>query len=101
MSKFTMGPDTYPRFRFTYTDSSSTPTKYTITYYRNFDTSDNTTKSGGTVASGNYYILEDCTWTRQGYSFNGWVASRSSSSIYDPGTSVKASSNQTWYATWV
>ena len=100
MSQFTMGSNTYPQFRFTYTDSSSTPTNYTITYYRNFSTSDNTTESGGTVASGTYYILEDCHWTRQGYSFNGWVASRSSSSIYDPGASVKASSNQTWYATW-
>ena len=100
MSEFTMGPNTYPRFRFTYTDSSSTPTNYTITYYRNFSTSDNTKQSGGTVASGKYYVLDDCHWTRQGYSFNGWVASRSSSVIYDPGSSVKASSNQTWYATW-
>lgn len=101
MSEFTMGPNTYPRFKFTYTDSSSTPTNYTITYYRNFDTSDNTTKSGGTVASGTYYVLDDCHWTRQGYSFNGWVASRSSSVIYNPGAEVRASSNQTWYATWV
>lgn len=103
LTEFDMGnkQTRYPRFRFTYTDSSSTPTNYTITYYRNFSTSDNTTESGGTVASGTYYILEDCHWTRQGYSFNGWVASRSSSSIYDPGASVKASSNQTWYATWV
>lgn len=101
MSKFTMGPNTYPLFRFTYTDSSSTPTNYTITYYRNFDTSDNTTKSGGTVASGDYYILNDCYWTREGYSFNGWVASPSSSEIYDPGSSVQAFNNQTWYATWV
>ena len=100
MSQFTMGPSTYPKFRFTYTDSSSTPTNYTITYYRNFSTSDNTTKSGGTVASGDRYILEDCTWTRPGYSFNGWVASRSSSVIYDPGSSVQASKNQTWYAVW-
>lgn len=83
------------------TYGGTTPTNYTITYYRNFSTSDNTKESGGTVASGTYYILEDCPWTRQGYSFNGWVASRSSSTIYDPGASVKASSNQTWYATWV
>ena len=101
MSQFTMGPNTYPRFRFTYTDSSSTPTNYTITYYRNFSTSDNTTKRGGTVASGDYYILEDCDWPRQGYSFNGWVASRSSSVIYNPGAEVQAFKNQTWYATWV
>ena len=101
MSQFTMGPNTYPRFRFTYTDSSSTPTNYTITYYRNFSTSDNTTKSGDTVASGTYYVLDDCHWTRQGYSFNGWVASRSSSVIYNPGAEVQAFKNQTWYATWV
>ena len=82
------------------TYGGTTPTNYTITYYRNFSTSDDTTKSGGTVASGTYYVLDDCHWTRQGYSFNGWVASRSSSVIYDPGSSVKASSNQTWYATW-
>lgn len=103
LTEFDMGKKQtkYPRFKFTYTDSSSTPTNYTITYYRNFDTSDNTTKSGGTVASGTYYILDDCHWTRQGYSFNGWVASRSSSVIYNPGAEVQASSNQTWYATWI
>lgn len=83
------------------TYGGTTPTKYTITYYRNFSTSDNTTKSGGTVASGNYYVLDDCHWTRQGYSFNGWVASRSSSVIYNPGAEVQAFKNQTWYATWV
>ena len=82
------------------TYGGTTPTNYTITYYRNFSTSDNTTKSGGTVASGTYYVLDDCHWTRQGYSFNGWVASRSSSVIYDPGSSVQAFNNQTWYATW-
>lgn len=100
MSQFTMGPNTYPQFRFTYTDSSSTPTNYSITYYRNFSTSDNTTKSGGTVASGKYYDLMACPWTRSGYSFNGWAASRSASSGHGAGTSVKASSNQIWYATW-
>ena len=83
------------------TYGGTTPTNYTITYYRNFYTSDNTTKSGGTVASGNYYILNDCDWTRQGYSFNGWVASRSSSVIYNPGAEVQAFKNQTWYATWI
>lgn len=83
------------------TYGGTTPTNYTITYYRNFSTSDNTTKSGGTVASGNYYVLNDCYWTREGYSFNGWVASPSSSEIYDPGSSVQAFNNQTWYATWV
>ena len=83
------------------TYGGTTPTNYTITYYRNFSTSDNTTKSGGTVASGNYYVLDDCHWTRQGYSFNGWVASRSSSVIYNPGAEVQAFKNQTWYATWV
>lgn len=81
--------------------TQTTPTNYTITYYRNFSTSDSTTKSGGTVASGNYYVLDDCHWTRQGYSFNGWVASRSSSVIYNPGAEVQAFKNQTWYATWV
>ena len=103
MSEFTMDPYNYPLFRFTYTDSSSTPTptNYTITYYRNFSTSDNTKESGGTVASGKYYVLDDCHWTRQGYSFNGWVASRSSSVIYNPGAEVQAFKNQTWYATWV
>lgn len=101
MSEFTMGATTYPRFRFTYTDSSSTPTNYTITYYRNFSTSDNTTKSGGTVASGKYYDLMACPWTRFGYSFNGWAASRSASSGHGAGTSVQAFNNQTWYATWV
>ena len=100
LTECTMQPTTYPQFKFTYTDSSSTPTNYTITYYRNFSTSDNTTKSGGTVASGNYYVLDDCHWTRQGYSFNGWVASRSSSVIYNPGAEVQAFKNQTWYATW-
>ena len=83
------------------TYGGTTPTNYTITYYRNFSTSDNTTKSGGTVASGNYYVLDDCHWTRQGYSFNGWVASRSSSVTYNPGAEVQAFKNQTWYATWV
>ena len=83
------------------TYGGTTPTNYTITYYRNFSTSDSTTKSGGTVASGNYYVLDDCHWTRQGYSFNGWVASRSSSVIYNPGAEVQAFKNQTWYATWV
>ena len=83
------------------TYGGTTPTNYTITYYRNFSTSDNTTKSGGTVASGTYYVLDDCHWTRQGYSFNGWVASRSSSVIYNPGAEVQAFKNQTWYATWV
>ena len=83
------------------TYGGTTPTNYTITYYRNFSTSDNTKESGGTVASGTYYVLDDCHWTRQGYSFNGWVASRSSSSIYNPGAEVKATKNQTWYATWV
>ena len=103
MSEFTMGPNTYPRFRFTYTDSSSTPTptNYTITYYRNFSTSDNTTKSGGTVASGKYYELIACPWTRSGYSFNGWATSRSASSGHGANTSVQAFKNQTWYATWV
>ena len=101
LTEFTMDPYNYPLFRFTYTDSSSTPTNYTITYHRNFSTSDNTTKSGGTVASGDYYILDDCHWTRQGYSFNGWVASPSSSVIYNPGAEVQAFKNQTWYATWV
>lgn len=103
MSEFTMDPYNYPLFRFTYTDSSSTPTptNYTITYYRNFFTSDNTTKNGGTVARGDYYVLDDCHWTRQGYSFNGWVASPSSSVIYNPGAEVQAFKNQTWYATWV
>ena len=103
LTEFDMGDKQtkYPRFKFTYTDSSSTPTNYTITYYRNFSTSDNTKESGGTVASGTYYVLDDCHWTRQGYSFNGWVASRSSSEIYDPGSSVQAFKNQTWYATWV
>lgn len=81
--------------------TQTTPTNYTITYYRNFFTSDNTKESGGTVASGKYYVLDDCHWTRQGYSFNGWVASRSSSVIYNPGAEVQAFKNQTWYATWV
>ena len=80
--------------------TQTTPTNYTITYYRNFSTNDNTTKSGGTVASGAYYVLDDCHWTRQGYSFNGWVASPSSSVIYNPGAEVQAFKNQTWYATW-
>lgn len=101
LTEFTMDPYNYPLFRFTYTDSSSTPTNYTITYYRNSSTSDNTTKSGGTVASGDYYVLDDCHWTLQGYSFNGWVASPSSSVIYNPGAEVQAFKNQTWYATWV
>lgn len=83
------------------TYGGTTPTNYTITYYRNFSTSDNTKESGGTVASGTYYVLKDCDWTRQGYSFNGWVASRSSSVIYNPGAEVQALKNQTWYATWV
>lgn len=83
------------------TYGGTTPTNYSITYYRNFSTSDNTTESGGTVASGTYYILDDCYWTREGYSFNGWVASRSSSVIYNPGAEVQAFKNQTWYATWV
>lgn len=100
LTEFTMDPYNYPLFRFTYTDSSSTPTNYTITYYRNFSTSDNTTEDGGTVASGKYYDLMACPWTRSGYSFNGWAASRSASSGHGAGTSVKASSNQIWYATW-
>ena len=102
LTECTMQPTTYPQFKFTYTDSSSTPTptNYTITYFRNFFTSDNTKQSGGTVASGDYYVLDDCHWTRQGYSFNGWVASRSSSVIYNPGAEVQAFKNQTWYATW-
>lgn len=101
LTEFDMGKKSnYPQFRFTYTDSSSTPTNYTITYYRNFSTSDNTTQSGGTVASGKYYDLMACPWTRSGYSFNGWATSRSASSGHGAGTSVKASSNQIWYATW-
>ena len=100
LTECSMEPTTYPRFKFTYTDSSSTPTNYTITYYRNFSTSDNTKQSGGTVASGKYYDLMACPWTRSGYSFNGWATSRSASSGHGANTSVKASSNQIWYATW-
>lgn len=83
------------------TYGSTTPTNYHITYYRNFSTSDSTTYNGGTVASGTYYPLIDCPWSRSGYSFNGWATSRSASSGHDAGTSVMASSNQIWYATWI
>lgn len=101
MSEFTMGASTYPKFRFTYTDSSTTT--YTITYYRNSTTSDTTTTSGGTVTSGTSYTLASCPWTRSGYSFNGWSTSRSASSGSAAGSTVAASTvnkNQVWYATW-
>lgn len=95
MSEFTMGPNTYPRFKFTYTDSSSTPTNYTITYNPNGAPGSSVSVS---VASGSKYTLRSCPWTRSGYTFKGWSASPTGTT---PASSPQTcTGNKTWYAIW-
>lgn len=96
MSEFTMGATTYPRFKFTYTDSSSTPTNYTITYNPNGAPGSSVSVS---VASGSKYTLRSCPWTRSGYTFKGWSASPTGTT---PASSPQTcTGNKTWYAIWV
>ena len=95
MSEFTMGATTYPRFKFTYTDSSSTPTNYTITYNPNGAPGSSVSVS---VASGSKYTLRSCPWTRSGYTFKGWSASPTGTT---PASSPQTcTGNKTWYAIW-
>lgn len=95
MSEFTMGT-TYPRFRFTYTNSSPTPTYYTITYNPNGASGSSVSDS---VASGSTYTLRStCPWSRSGYTFKGWNAS--STGTTPANSSQTCTGNKIWYAIW-
>lgn len=97
LTEFDMGnkQPTYPLFKFTYTDSSSTPTNYTITYNPNGAPGSSVSVS---VASGSNYTLRSCPWTRPGYTFKGWNASPTGTT---PASSPQTcTGNKTWYAIW-
>lgn len=110
MSKFTMDPNTYPLFRFTYTDSSSTPSvsNKTISFFPIYQLTSGNSPGYVTAFSNKstftFPTASDLGWTRSGYTLANWNTTQSSTGTnYSPGStySIAYSDLQSsYYARW-
>lgn len=109
MSQFTMGASTYPKFRFTYTDSSApSVSNKTISFYPIYPLTSGS--SPGTVtASSNkstftFPTASSLGWTRSGYTLANWNTTQSSTGTnYSPGSTYAIAYSDlrsSYYARW-
>lgn len=110
MSSFTMGASTYPKFRFTYTDSSaSSVSNKTISFYPIYSLT-----SGGSPGKVTAYsnkstftfpTASDLGWTRSGYTLSKWNTTQNSTGTnYSPGSTYSiayGNLQDSYYARWV
>lgn len=109
MSKFTMGASTYPKFRFTYTDSSApSVSNKTISFYPIYSLTSGSSPGKVTAYSNKstftFPTASSLGWTRSGYTLKYWNTNRQlSGTNYSPGSSYQiaySTLQDSYYAVW-
>lgn len=109
MSEFTMGASTYPKFRFTYTDSSiPSVSSKTVSFYPMCQLTSGIAPGEVTAYSNEstftFPTVSSLGWTRSGYTLINWNTTQSSTGTnYSPGTAYNiaySSLQDSYYARW-
>lgn len=109
MSEFTMGPNTYPKFRFTYTDSSTpSVSNKTISFFPIYQLTSGSSPGYVTAFSNKstfrFPTASDLGWTRSGYTLANWNTTQSSTGTnYSPGSTYAITYSDlqsSYYARW-
>lgn len=109
MSEFTMGPNTYPKFRFTYTDSSTpSVSNKTILFFPIYPLTSGSSPGRVTVSSNKstftFPTASSLGWTRSGYTLANWNTTQSSTGTnYSPGSTYAITYSDlqsSYYARW-
>ncbi len=82
-----------------YTTSCTAPTEVTVTFHANYEGADPATATQ-TIPYNTATALTANSFSRTGYSFQGWATSPSGSKEYDNGASLTLTSNTHLYAVW-
>ncbi len=80
-----------------YTTSCTVPTEVTVTFEANGGSG---TMSAQTIDYNTATALNANTFTREGYTFQGWATSASGAKVYNDGASVTLKKNTILYAVW-
>lgn len=75
--------------------------RVTITFDKNGEDVQGKVPAALTVGNGLYFVFPECTLTREGYVFNGWGTSATSSSGSQPGQRTSTTKDRTYYAVWM
>lgn len=109
MSSFTMGASTYPKFRFTYTDSSaSSVSNKTISFFPIYSLTSGSSPGTVTAYSNKttftFPTASGLRWTRSGHTLLKWNTTRNSTGTnYSPGSTYAIAYNDlqsSYYARW-
>lgn len=109
MSEFTMGPNTYPKFRFTYTDSSTpSVSNKTISFFPIYPLTSGSSPGRVTASSNKstftFPTASSLGWTRSGYTLANWNTTQSSTGTnYSPGSTYAIAYSDlqsSYYARW-
>lgn len=109
MSSFTMGASTYPKFKFTYTDSSaSSVSSKTVSFYPIYSLTSGSSPGKVTAysdkSSFTFPTASDLGWTRSGYTLSAWNTTQSSTGTnYSPGSTYSityGNLQNSYYARW-
>lgn len=95
MLTVTCGSTTYAN----YTTSCTAPTEVTVTFNANYEGADPATATQ-TIPYNTATALTANTFTRTGYTFQGWATSANGNKVYDNSASVTLTENTTLYALW-
>lgn len=94
-TKTTGGGTTYSD----YTTSCAAPTEVTVTFHANYEWADPATATQ-TIPYNTETALTANSFSRTGYTFQGWATTAGGSKEYDNGASVTLTSNTHLYAVW-
>lgn len=109
MSQFTMGASTYPKFRFTYTDSSTpSVSNKTISFFPVYSLTSGSSPGRVTASSNKstftFPTASSLGWTRSGYTLANWNTTQSSTGTnYSPGNTYAIAYSDlqsSYYARW-
>ena len=110
LTEFTMNPSQYPLFRFTYTDSSSTPSvsNKTISFFPIYPLTSGSSPGYVTAFSNKstftFPTASSLGWTRSGYTLANWNTTQSSTGTnYSPGSTYAIAYSDlqsSYYARW-
>lgn len=109
MSEFTMGATTYPKFRFTYTDSSTpSVSNKTISFFPIYPLTSGSSPGQVTASSNKstftFPTASSLGWTRSGYTLANWNTTQSSTGTnYSPGSTYAIAYSDlqsSYYARW-
>lgn len=73
----------------------------TITFNKNGEDVQGDAPAAMTVGNGLYFVLPEAAFTREGYVFNGWGTSATTTYGSQPGSRTSSTSDKTYYAVWM